>query len=256
VTRRTPLRLLLPLFLPALLLAVWWYTTRSGDLFYYPPLADIVDRFVANWFDERVVSDLLPSLRRLLLGWGAASVIGTAVGIALGVVDPLRRLVNPLVNFLRSIPSAALVPFSLVAFGIGDGGKLFLITFVCTWPILLNAMDGAAEVSATQRDTAAAFRIPAWRRILHIVVPSAGPRIASGMSTALSLAVIVMLISEMVASTNGVGYFTIQAQRTFQVPDMWSGIVMLGVLGFLLNLAFRALERRVLAWHVESRKVA
>jgi ABC-type nitrate/sulfonate/bicarbonate transport system permease component len=246
----------LPLLLPALLVAVWWYSTRSGELFYYPPVPDIAGRFAVNWFDERVVSDLLPSLRRLLLGWGVACLIGVPSGIALGVVAPLRRLVNPLVNFLRSIPSAALVPFALVAFGIDDTSKIFLIAFVCTWPILLNAMDGAAEVGATQRSTAAAFRIPAWRRVLFIVAPSASPRIASGMSTALSLAVIVMLISEMVASTNGVGYFTIQAQRTFQIADMWAGIVLLGLLGFLLNLAFRAVERRVLAWHVESRKVA
>lgn len=248
-------RLVLPLVLPLLGVLGWWWFTRTGDSFYYPPLSEVIDRFSVNWFDERWESDLLPSLRRIAIGWTAASLIGIVAGLVLGTSTVLRRLLDPLVNFIRSIPSAALVPFAIVAFGIGDTGKIFLITFVCIWPVLLNAMDGVDEVHSTQVNTARAFRISWVRRMWSISLPSAAPRIATGMSSALSLAVIVMLISEMVASTHGIGYFTIQAQRTFQVADMWSGILMLAVLGFVLNFIFRLTERRVLAWHFDSKKL-
>jgi ABC-type nitrate/sulfonate/bicarbonate transport system permease component len=88
------------------------------------------------------------------------------------------------------------------------------------------------------------------------VLPAAGPQIFAGMRTSLSLAVILMVISEMVASTNGIGFFVLQSQRSFAIPEMWSGILLLGILGYLLNLAFALVERRVLDWHRGARNRA
>jgi ABC-type nitrate/sulfonate/bicarbonate transport system permease component len=89
-----------------------------------------------------------------------------------------------------------------------------------------------------------------------VMLPAASPQIFAGMRTSLSLALILMVISEMVASTNGIGYFVLQSQRTFAIPEMWSGILLLGILGYTLNGAFVLIERRVLRWHRGARASA
>jgi ABC-type nitrate/sulfonate/bicarbonate transport system permease component len=93
-------------------------------------------------------------------------------------------------------------------------------------------------------------------RVWRVMLPAASPQIFAGMRTSLSLALILMVISEMVASTNGIGYFVLQSQRTFAIPEMWSGILLLGILGYVLNGAFVLIERRVLRWHRGARASA
>jgi ABC-type nitrate/sulfonate/bicarbonate transport system permease component len=88
------------------------------------------------------------------------------------------------------------------------------------------------------------------------MLPAAGPQIFAGMRTSLSLALILMVISEMVASTNGIGYFVLQSQRSFDIPEMWSGILLIGIIGYALNVVFLLIERRVLRWHRGSRASA
>jgi ABC-type nitrate/sulfonate/bicarbonate transport system permease component len=249
-----PARLGLPLILPVVLLVTWAIITSGGSSFYFPPLLQIIPRIGTLWFDEKFTSDFLPSLWRVLASWAVASVIGIIGGLIVGAFRTARELVSPLANFLRAIPSAALVPFAILAFGIGDPAKVFVIVFVCVWPVFINTADGVEEIDPGMLQTARAFRISPLRRLL-VVFSAAGPRIATGMRTSLGFAVIVMMISEMVASTNGMGFVTIQAQRTFQTVDMWAGIVMLGLLGFVLNLIFELVERRVLKWNFDSKRL-
>jgi ABC-type nitrate/sulfonate/bicarbonate transport system permease component len=117
----------------------------------------------------------------------------------------------------------------------------------------LNTIDGVAGVDLTLTDTARAYGIRGLQRLRRVVLPWASPQIFAGMRTALSLALIVMVVSEMVASTNGVGYFVVQSQRSFAIPEMWSGIIMLGLLGYGLNLVFGLVEHRILRWHRGAR---
>jgi ABC-type nitrate/sulfonate/bicarbonate transport system permease component len=122
--------------------------------------------------------------------------------------------------------------------------------------VLLNTMDGIGGIDHTLLDTARVYQIGARDRILRIMLPAAGPQIFAGLRTSLSLSLILMVISEMVASTNGIGYFVLQSQRTFAIPEMWAGIVLLGILGYVLNLIFLLVERRVLRWHRGARASA
>ncbi|RIV39217.1 ABC transporter permease [Micromonospora radicis] len=239
--------------LPIVVLSYWWLATADGDNPFFPPASRVLEAFWSNWFDERFVSDFLPSMARLGASYLLAVGIGVGAGLLLRLWRPLGEIVEPLISFLRSIPSAALLPFAVLLFGIGTNMQVFLITFVCVWPILLNTMDGVADTDPTMLDTARAFRIGHRRRLTRVVLMAAAPRIASGMRVSLSVAVVVMLISEMFASTNGIGYVTIQAQRTFAFADMWSGILMLGLLGYLLNLLFVRAERLVLSWYYASK---
>ena len=133
---------------------------------------------------------------------------------------------------------------------------MFLIAFVCVWPVLLNTIDGVTGIDPTLRETARVYGVSGRDRLLRIVLPAASPQIFAGMRTSLSLALILMVISEMVASTNGIGFFVLQSQRSFAIPEMWSGILLLGLLGYALNLIFVLVERRVLAWHRGARASA
>jgi ABC-type nitrate/sulfonate/bicarbonate transport system permease component len=106
------------------------------------------------------------------------------------------------------------------------------------------------------RETAKSYGIKGRDRLQRIILPAASPQIFAGMRTSLSLALILLVISEMVASTNGIGFFVLQSQRSFAIPEMWSGILLLGLLGYLLNVVFVLIERRVLAWHRGARASA
>ncbi len=243
----------LEIAVPVALLVVWGVWSSGSDTYYFPPLTDILDTFADTWLFERVGSDVVPSLVRLGLGYGIACVVAVAAGLALGLSQPLRRALDPSVQFLRSIPPPALLPFGILVLGVGTSMKVFIIAFVCVWPVLLNTVDGVAGVDPTLRETAESYAIGRRDRILRVILPAAAPQIFAGMRTSLSLALILMVISEMVASTNGIGYFVLQSQRSFAIPEMWSGILLLGILGYLLNVVFLLIERRVLRWHRGAR---
>ena len=251
--RRRLVGLALELGAPALAVVAWWQWSVRAESFFFPPLPDILRTFERTWLFERVESDLLPSLARLAAGYVIAVVLALALGTVLGLSPLARRATEPIVEFLRAIPPVALIPFAIIVWGIEDEMKVFIIAMVCIWPVLLNTIDGVAGVDLTLTDTARAYRIRGLERLRTVVLPWASPQIFAGMRTALSLALIVMVVSEMVASTNGVGYFVVQSQRSFAIAEMWSGIILLGLLGYALNLVFVLLESRVLRWHRGAR---
>lgn len=255
MSRRLTL-LLAELIVPSAVVAGWWVWSTNADSFYFPPLSEILQSFADTWLFERFSSDVLPSLGRAGAGFAIAVVVGIGGGLLLGLSRKARLTLEPIVEFLRAIPPPALIPFGILVLGIGNGMKVFIIAMVCVWPILLNAIDGVAGVDQTVLDTARIYGVRGFERLRGVIVPAALPQIFAGMRTSLSLALILMVISEMVASTNGLGFFILQAQRSFAIPEMWSGIILLGLIGYLLNLGFSIVERRALAWHRGARASA
>jgi ABC-type nitrate/sulfonate/bicarbonate transport system permease component len=244
------------LAVPLALLAIWWLWSTNSESFYFPPLPDILTTFGETWVFERVGSDVAPSLARLGAGFAIAVVTGIGCGMLLGLSRTARQAVGPVVEFLRAIPPPVLIPAGIVALGVGDAMKVFIIAAACVWPILLNAIDGVAGVETTLVETARSYGIRRLDRLRSVILPAALPQIFAGMRTSLSIAIIVMVVSEMVASTNGVGFFILQSQRSFAIPEMWSGILLLGLLGYALNCGFTLVERRVLRWHRGARASA
>jgi ABC-type nitrate/sulfonate/bicarbonate transport system permease component len=241
---------------PLLLLVAWGVASAGSETYYFPPLTDILSTFADTWVFERVGSDVVPSLVRMGLGFGIAVVVAISAGLLLGMSRRSRIATAPIVEFLRAIPPPALLPFAILVIGVGNSMKVFIIAFVCIWPILLNTIAGVTGVDPTLRETTRVYGISRRDRVWRVMLPAASPQIFAGMRTSLSLALILMVISEMVASTNGIGYFVLQSQRTFAIPEMWSGILLLGILGYTLNAAFVLIERRVLRWHRGARASA
>jgi ABC-type nitrate/sulfonate/bicarbonate transport system permease component len=234
---------------PSAILVAWGVWSARAESFFFPPLTDILTSFRDNWLFARLETDVVPSLERLAAGYALAVIFGIALGVLIGSSRTARATTGPWVEFLRAIPPPVLVPFAILTFGIGSQFKVFVIAAGCLWPVLLNTIDGVRGIEPVLLETTASYRIGWLDRMRHVVLPAASPRIFTGMRSALSLALILMVISEMQASTDGIGFFVLQSQRSFAIPDMWSGILLLGLLGYASNAIFVTVERRVLRWH-------
>jgi ABC-type nitrate/sulfonate/bicarbonate transport system permease component len=248
-------RLGLVLGLPVVLFAVWLVASNDSENFYAPPLRQILQAFADTWTVDRLRADVLPSLLRLAVGYAIAALIGVAAGVAIGISRRLRSATEPVLEFFRAVPPPVLVPVIMLFAGIGNGMKVIVIVSGCVWPILLNTVEGIRAVDGVLSDTARAYGITGSARLRRLLLPGAGPQIAVGLRQALSIAIILMVISEMFAASNGLGFTIVQFQRSFAIPEMWSGIILLGLIGFGLSVLFQLAERRALAWYHGLRDV-
>lgn len=237
------------LWLPVLLVAAWWIISASSTNLYFPPLSDILADFPETWFWEGIREEIVPSVLRLGAGFGIAVLAGVGLGMLLGMVSWLEDAVRPIVEFLRATPGVAILPVMMLVVGLGTTMKIGIIALVATWPILLNTVDGVRSVEPVLRQVAASYRLGKLDRIRFLVLPNAAPQIFAGARTALAISVVAMVISEMVGTPGGIGYFVLDAQRSFATVPMWSGIIALGILGYTLNRLFALIEARTLRWH-------
>ncbi|WP_433332081.1 ABC transporter permease [Spirillospora sp. CA-294931] len=250
--------LLIRLGVIAAALALWEGATRQAKNQFFPPPTDILSRMHKDWFSgpasdlfltPAATDNILPGIGRLLLGWLLACALGVTIGLAAGRSDHLSDRLAPLIHFFRSVPPPTLVPIFLVLFKIGTPMQVATIVFGVIWPVLLNSIEGARSINALHLETARAFRLSAPTRVLRVILPAASPKVFAGLRLSLATALILMVISEYVGSTDGIGYHLMNAQSTTDVPGVWEAIVLLGILGLIFNAAFLALERRALSWH-------
>lgn len=235
--------------LPLAITTVWYVATLNSTSFFMPPLKTILGVFPDTWFTaERITDDVLPSVGRLALGYGSAVLIGVSLGVAIGSYRRVRSFFEPVLEFLRAIPAPVLVPVIMLFAGIETKMKVIVIISGCVWPILLNTVEGVRNVDAVQRDVSRCYRIRAARRLL-LTLRAASPQIFAGARVGLSVAIILMVISEMFAASNGLGFSIVQFQRSFAIPEMWSGIILLGFLGVAVAVLFRFVESRALRWY-------
>lgn len=244
-----------PIVLPILLFIVWWIGSAESTSVYFPPLATIWESFHELWVFDRWPSDVLPSLSRMAIGLAIAIALGITLGALVGLVPIVSRAAGPYLEFFRAIPPAALIPAAILMFGIGDSMKIAIVAFGAIWPILLNTVDGVRSVHPTLLNTVRVFSVSSTRSFFRVILPAAGPQISAGIRNSLALGIILIIVSEMVASTNGLGYFILNSQRTFAIADMWSGILLLGLIGIVLNAAYVVIERVVLRWYWRSQKM-
>ena len=238
----------------ALLLLGWELLARSGWLatVAFPPFSRVFDALWKLAVTGEIAGLLLPSLERLVIGYLLALAFGVGFGIAMGYFRSAYVLFEPLTELLRPIPSPAYVPIAILFLGLGDEMKIFVIAFSSFFPILLNTYSGVRAVDVIQINTARTFGKGAAETLLKVIVPSALPQIFTGMRISLAIALIMVVISEMVASVDGIGYYILNAQRAFRVPEMYAGVITLGLLGYALNALFVRVERYVLRWHFDA----
>lgn len=237
--------------------AVWQFATAAAKNVFFPTPWQIALKAREIWFtnaaggfglSDAVVEDMLPSLGRVLGGWVLAAVLGISLGTALGRSRTGMQYVGSLFAFFRTLPSPILIPVFILLLGIDNLMKLALIVFGSIWPILLNTVDGVRSVDPVKTEVARSFGIPRAQWVAMVVLPAALPKIFAGLRLSLAISVILMVVSEMVGVTNGIGYQLTNAQSHFDATAMWVWIVLLGIIGYGLNLALLAVERWALRW--------
>lgn len=240
----------------AALVAVWELVTRSLEDPFFPPPSEIASTAAELWFSgpasslfltDTVFENVFPGLARMLGSWVVAVVLGVALGIMLGRSRTAMAYAGGTLNFLRAIPPPLLVSVFVAIVGL-DTAPIGTIIFGAVWPILLNTVEGARSVDATKIDTARAFRLSRAQWLLGVVLPAALPKIFAGLRLSLSLAVILMVVSELVGSGFGIGRALVDAQGNYDLPEMWCWIVLLSILGYFFNTVLLIGERRALRW--------
>jgi ABC-type nitrate/sulfonate/bicarbonate transport system permease component len=254
--KRVSAKLAVELALPAAIIVAWWFVSADDTSPFWPSLSKIFGAFRSNWLFADVRPDLVPSLERIALGFAAGVLVGVVLGVAVGSSPWLRRAFEPILECLRATPLAAILPVSILLLGIGLSQKVSVIAFVVTWPVLLNTAAGVRAIDIEVIETAKVYGLGPRERLLRVVLPGALPQIFAGLRIALSLSLLAVVFAELYGAHNGLGYFILYAQDTFRIADMWSGIFVIALFAYGLNLLFSALERRVLFWHRESRASA
>jgi ABC-type nitrate/sulfonate/bicarbonate transport system permease component len=252
VSRRTyrTLAIAAEIAVPIAILVAWQLWTAHAHSVKFPRLSTILVDFQKQWLFADFGTHVVPSLERIGLGFAIGVLAGVLLGLPLGLSPLLRRIAMPHIEYWRAMPPPALLPISVVLLrSIGNSQKVAFIAFFCLFPVLLNTIDAVRSIDLTLVDTARSFRVPWNERIRRLVLPAALPQIMAGMRNSLALAVIMMVLSEYFAATNGVGYVLLISKNTFQLGPMWAAILLIGILGYLLNTLFLLVERRVLAWH-------
>ncbi len=236
--------------LPVILVALWWIGTIVSPNFFVPTPPELIVTFVETWFGPRLWVDVLPSIGRFLAGVSIAIVLGIVLGVVVGLSPALRAFTEPVFEFFRALPPPVLIPVLLLLFGTTDWMKIGIIALAAIWPVLLNTVEGVRAADSVQSETSRSYGISGFNRVRYQVLPSASPQIFTGIRQSLPIGLILMIISEMFATSSGLGFFVTQAQRRFAIPEMWSGILVLGLLGLGVAVLFRFVERRVLRWYL------
>jgi ABC-type nitrate/sulfonate/bicarbonate transport system permease component len=237
----------------ALLLVLWQLSAMYVvDTPTWPPVTQILQAWYENVADGTLAHHLLATLWRQMLGYGIAVILGVGVGLAMGYFRPLYNLFEPLVEVLRPIPGPAYLPVLVLFVGIGHEMKVVLILLASLFPILLNTYSGVRSIDRVQFDTARTLGLSTMQTFRELVLPAASPQILTGMRISLAISLILAILGEMIVSNDGLGYFTLLAQRTFKIPDMYAGIFTLALFGYVLNRLFLLGEARLIRWHIES----
>jgi ABC-type nitrate/sulfonate/bicarbonate transport system permease component len=231
-------------------LGLWQAWALSEDSFLLPTVSAVAERAWAVWPTSDFLTNVAATLKRLAAGYGVGAGIGVALGLLLGSSRSARRTLEPLQEFFRSVPAIAIVPASIVVFGLGDTTRIAVVAYAVFFPVLVNTIQGVRAIAPETRDTAAMLRVERAELLLRVFLPGALPSIVAGLRVALGVGLVVVVISEFaVGGDDGLGRYILFQQTQYNIPEIYGGILFLGLLGYLLNALFVAAERRVLAWH-------
>jgi NitT/TauT family transport system permease protein len=235
------LRRAAPFAVIALALAIWWLAAARSPIFPTPPevLSGIGELAAAGTLSRHV----LASLTRVAVGYGLALALAIPLGSLMGWYGGVFQAFNPMIQLLRPISPIAWIPLAILWFGVGDGSPTFLIWMASFFPVVVATTTGVHLVERRYVQAAQNFGVTGLRLFRTVVFPAALPQIITGMRLGLGVAWLVVVAAEMVAINSGLGYLIIDARNAGSRYDLVvAGMVLIGVIGFLLDVAMRRLE--------------
>jgi ABC-type nitrate/sulfonate/bicarbonate transport system permease component len=237
------------------LLAVWELASRAGwvDALYLPPPSAVLLQLAASAGDAGFWLDVGRTMTNWAVGLAIAIAAGCAFGLVIGASGFLRRFTHSTIEFLRPIPSVALIPLAVLLFGTRMGSALMLIVYAAFWQVLLQVLYGVADVDAVADEAARSYGLGRAARMRHVVWPTVLPYLMTGIRLAAAVALILAITAELVIGTPGLGKQIALAESGGAAAEMYALIVAAGLIGVLINFAMRGLERHLLAWHTSVR---
>jgi len=234
------------------ILLTWEFASSAGYLppNYIPPPSSIFLALVRAFISGDILRDFWITLKRFLAGYAIASLVGIPAGLALGRWTFLHASLEPVIEFFRPMPIVAVLPIAMFLLGLGDTMAIAVIAFGSGWISLLYTMDGVRGVHPVLVDTGRTFQIGGARLFWYIVLPAASPQIFTGLRVSLSISLILAIVLELMVGFGGLGSFIGMAQGSVRIPETYAGIAVVGVLGYSLNVIFRAFESKIMAWHL------
>jgi ABC-type nitrate/sulfonate/bicarbonate transport system permease component len=220
---------------------------------YFPPTSRIADALGTELSDDTFWTALGDTLTGWALGLFIASTAGIVLGVAIAVVPYLREATASTIGFLRPIPSVALIPLAVLLYGTELRSVLLLVVYASFWQVLIQVLYGVQDVDPVAEETARSYGLGPWARVRHVLWPTALPYVMTGIRLAAAVALILAITAELVIGAPGLGARIAVAQNSQAVPEMYALIVVTGVLGLLINVGARTVERRALAWHQSVR---
>lgn len=220
---------------------------------YLPPTSEMLAALTHEVQTVAFWRALLDTFHAWALGLAIAAAAGIVLGVVIGSVRGVRPMTASTIEFLRPIPSVALIPVAVLLFGSSLRSTLLLVVYASFWPILLQVIHGVADVDPVARDTARSYRFTPWATIRHLLLPTALPYIMTGLRLSAAIALILAITAELTIGAPGLGAEIGVAVASSAVPTAYALILVVGLIGVSVNVGFRDLERRTLAWHSSVR---
>jgi ABC-type nitrate/sulfonate/bicarbonate transport system permease component len=237
-----PLRGLLPL----VLVLIIWQLVQSGPSPYFPPPSLWWTATVNLFNREHLVAAFALTTITFLKGLAIAIIIGTVLGILVGVSNLAARALQPLFEFMRAIPPPVMVPVASLLIGYNESMELTVIVLAALWPILLNATSAVRQIDPLIIDVARSFRLGTLHVIRRVIFPAIVPSLLLGIRIAIPLAIVVTLLVEMLTSMPGIGAVMIRSQRNFQSSEIYALLVLVGLFGLVVNDIFAVIEGAIM----------
>lgn len=232
------------------LLSLWEASARcrwvTSD--YWPPFSLVLRAALYGLGDRDMMNAFMSTISRSALGYAAGSGAGIILGILLGVNRWARYLLLPIVEIVRPIPAPAIIPPLILFLGVDDALKIFIVALACFFPVFTNAFAGVQSIDDTLLQTARTFRVRWLSTLFKVVFPACLPMLTAGLRAAISIALVVGVIVEMIAGASGIGYFIVQMQYAMRPDIVYAAVIYLAAIGYVLNRAFLALERKSIPW--------
>ncbi len=231
---------------------LWEVLPRAGIVnpAYLSPPSQVVAAIARLTASGEVWTHLGASALRSISGLLLAVAGGMVCGFALGVFRRVERIVDPVFQLLRQVSAFALFPVFMLFLGIGESSKIAIVVWAAFWPVLLNTIAGVKQVERMLIDCARVMGASPAFIALKVALPAALPQILTGIRLAGAYSITALVAAEMIGARSGLGFYTLNSQETFQIPDMYAGIVLLAIFGLLINQGLSLLERRLLRWRV------
>jgi ABC-type nitrate/sulfonate/bicarbonate transport system permease component len=236
-------------------LLTWQLIPALGiiDPRFLPYATDTLAQLGADLRDLEFWRNVGRTMTAWAIGLVIATVLAVVLGTIIGLVPFLRRATHTTVEFLRPIPSVALIPLAVLLYGIQLPAALVIIVFASFWQVFVQVLYGVADVDAVARDTARSFGLSRGSRIVNLVLPTALPYLMTGLRLAAAVALILAVTAEMVIGIPGLGREIVFAQSAGNYTQVYALVVVTGLIGLLINVIFGVIERRSLSWHQSVR---